>query len=74
MEESALHLWVNSSLKMQFLRVSWRKNTKIFCCGAILLSVVHQTFIEVSLFQETSLPRKNPGCAPGFLTLKEQSA
>ena len=53
------------------LRVSWRKNTQIFPCGALLLSVVHETFIELPLFQETSPGTKNfclRAIAPCFLT------
>ena len=54
-----VHLWVNSHLKKAVLRVSWRRNTKHFPCGALVLYVVHETFTEVSLFQETSFAPKN---------------
>ena len=35
------------------------KKTKFFTCGVILLYVVHETFIEVTLFQEISPAPKN---------------
>ena len=36
------------------------KNKKIFPCGALLLYVEHEVFIEVALFQETWSASKNP--------------
>ena len=41
------------------LRVSWRRNTKITPCGALLLHVANEVFIEVPLFQEISFAQKN---------------
>ena len=49
------HVWVKLSTEMQF----WRKNTKISPCGALLLYVAHEVFIEVSLFQEICPPPRN---------------
>ena len=38
-------------------RACWRKNTNIFPCGALHLCVIHETFIEMPLFQENSCLR-----------------
>ena len=35
------------------------KNKKIFPCGALLLYIVHEVFIEVPLFQETCSAQNN---------------
>ena len=48
-----MYLLVNLLLKIMFYWKSWRKNTKIFPCETLLLFVVHETFIELLLFQET---------------------
>ena len=45
-------------LKCSF-KSSLEKNTKIFPCGVLLLYRIHETFIEVLLFQETSPALKN---------------
>ena len=62
------------------IHISWRKNKKLFWCGALFLYVVHEVFIEVSLFQETCSARKildfapvtfnltfHPNCHPNIL-------
>ena len=49
---------LNSHSKYSF-RVILEKITKIFQCVALLLCVIHETFIEVLLFQETSLAPTN---------------
>ena len=41
------------------LKVSKRKNSKMFLCGAFLLFVVNEMFIDVRLFQGTSRALKN---------------
>ena len=41
------------------LREPSRKNTEVSPCGAFILYVVHETFIEVPIFQETSPDLKN---------------
>ena len=41
------------------LREPSRKNTEVSPCGAFILYVVHETFIEVPIFQETSQGLKN---------------
>ena len=44
---------LNSHLKCSFKSVLEKKH-QIFHSGALLLNVVHETFIKVPLFQETS--------------------
>lgn len=46
------------------LGVSWRKNTKLFPYGALLFCVVHETFTEVPLYQETSPAPKDSWLRP----------
>ena len=49
---------LNSHLKCSFKSIL-EINTKMFPCGSFLLCVVHETFIEVSLFQEISPAAKH---------------
>ena len=53
---------LNSHFKHIFKNIL-EKNKKIFLCGALLLYVMHEVFVEVPLFQEI-LSRKIPGSAP----------
>ena len=41
------------------------ENTNIFLCDALFLYVVHETFIEMPLLQETSSAQKKTS-APGL--------
>ena len=59
---------LNFHFKCDFKNIS-EKNKKIFPCGALILYVVHEVFIEVPLFQETCAGRKIPGCAPVTFSL-----
>ena len=43
-----VNLWVNFSIESIFLRVSRKKNSKIFPWGALFSCVFHEMFIEVS--------------------------
>ena len=36
----------------------------MFPCGALLLYVVHEVFIEVPYSKKPVLPQKTPGCVP----------
>ena len=61
LENIALFVYIcglNSHFKCNFKHIM-EKNKKIFPCGALLLYVVHEVFIEVPLFQETCPPQKN---------------
>ena len=50
------------------LRVSWRKNTRIFSWGAPHLYVVYEVFIEVLLFQKTCSVLYASNSYPNFLS------
>ena len=55
-------LWFKSSLKnsvLENLRESWRKSTKTSPCVSILLYAVHEVFMEVLIFRETSSELKD---------------
>ena len=54
-----VHAWVKILIQNVILRASWRKKTKFFPCGAFILCVTHETFIEVPSIQETSPAPKN---------------
>ena len=49
-----VHLWVKFHWKSNFKSILEKKH-----CGAILCSVIHETFIEMPLFQEISPALKN---------------
>ena len=48
-----VNLWVKFLIYNAVLKVSRRKNSKIFYCGAFSSCVVDEKFIGVTLFQET---------------------
>ena len=53
-----LNSHLNSPLKCSFKSILEKKH-QLFPCGALPLYVVHEKFIEVPLFQETSPASKN---------------
>ena len=50
------HLWVKFSFKMQFLRVSRRKNRRFFPCGTFLSCVVGECLSKCPVSKKTPLP------------------
>ena len=61
-----VYLWVKFSIQNVVLRVSRRKNSKMFPCGASFSGVFDEIFIEVPKFHKSPppLPWKISGCAP----------
>ena len=58
------HLRVKFSFRMQFLRVSKRKNQRFFPCGAFLSCVVAECLSKCPNSKKTPLPWKIPSHAP----------
>ena len=62
-----VHLWVKISSKNVVLRVSTRKNSKMFHCAVSFSWAFDEMFIEVPWFHKPShLPWKIYGCAPAL--------
>ena len=60
-----IHTWVKLSIQNVVLRVSRRKNYKIFSCGTYFC-VFDEIFIEVLQFYKTFPIPKITGCTPAF--------
>ena len=55
---------LNFVIQNAVLRVSRKKNSRMFFCGAFLSCVVDKTFIEVPFFQESYPALKYSGLHP----------
>ena len=62
-----VHLWVKFSIENIVLRVSRRKNSKIFPCGAFFVLLM-KCLSKCPNSAKPLLPWKVSGCAPGYIS------
>ena len=66
------HPWVKSAIQNVVLKVSKRKNSKIFSSGAFFLGFLIKCLSNCPNFTKPSLPWKISGCAPEYDALQKK--